>query len=101
MFFFEIAAITGLYCLVIVPAYSALCGIIKGKYESDIALAPRRAKVIAETEKLQRHFDLTTPCFKEAERLANLQKQEEQPKKKKKKRKKKPKERYDIEIIPD
>lgn len=91
------------YYLIIKPAYAVLCGFLKGKFESDIALAPRREKVIAEAEKLQRHFDATAHYFTEAEQQYKEQQKQQDfvAKKRKKKRKKKHKEIYDIEIIPN
>lgn len=96
----ELGLITLGYCLIVKPAYAALCGFLKGKFESDIALAPRREKVIAEAERLQRHFDATTHYFRQAEQSYNEQ-QEVISKKKKKRKKKKHKETYDIEIVPN
>ena len=42
--------------MIVRPAYAALCGFMKGKFESDIALAPRRERVAHELEKLEAKF---------------------------------------------
>ena len=54
--FVELGLITLGYCLIVRPAYAALCGFMKGKFESDIALAPRRERVAHELEKLEAKF---------------------------------------------
>ena len=54
--FVELGLITLGYCLIVCPAYAALCGFLKGKFESDIALAPRRERVAYELEKLEAKF---------------------------------------------
>ena len=99
----ELGLMTLGYCLIVKPAYAALCGFLKGKFESDIALAPRREKVIAEAERLQRHFDATTHYFTKAEQQYKKQQEQQEfvAKKRKKKKKKKHKETYDIEIVPN
>lgn len=49
----ELGLITLGYCLIVRPAYAALCGLLAGKIESDIKLAPRRERVAREIEKLE------------------------------------------------
>ena len=54
--FVELGLITLGYCLIVRPAYAALCGLLAGKIESDIKLAPRRERVAHELEKLEAKF---------------------------------------------